>query len=291
MITPSSLPGLPASSVFRAHDGTELACHTSGDGAPLICLPGGPMQDSAYLRGLDGLLPHRRLVRLDLRGTGRSAAPEDTASYRCDRLVDDVEALREHLGLETVDLLAHSAGANLAALYAARHPGRVGRLLLVTPSVFAVGIPITGDDRLETARLRAAEPWFAPAYAALEELVAGRATADTMQEIAPFWYGRWDDAARAHRAAEAGQKNHEAAAAYGAEGAFDPDATRKALAELAAPVLLLAGEADLAAPPSAVAAYADLFRGAELTVQPGAGHFPWLDDPARFATATAAFLS
>ncbi|MEU9036067.1 alpha/beta hydrolase [Streptomyces sp. NPDC048352] len=275
---------------FTAHDGTRLAYHVSGGGTPLVCLPGGPMQDSAYLAGLDGLLPHRSLVRFDLRGTGSSAVPEDAASYRCDRLVDDVEALREHLGLETLDLLAHSAGANLAALYAARHPGRVGRLLLVTPSVFAVGIPVTGDDRLETARLRAAEPWFAPAYAALEELVAGRATAETMGDIAPFWYGRWDEEARAHRAAESGQKNHEAAAAYGAEGAFDPEATRKALAELAAPVLLLAGEADLAAPPRAVAEYAGLFPNAELTVQSGAGHFPWLDDPERFATATAGFL-
>ncbi|MFF5703003.1 alpha/beta fold hydrolase [Streptomyces sp. NPDC012794] len=276
---------------FPAYDGTRLACHASGGGTPLICLPGGPMQDSAYLSGLDGLLPHRRLVRLDLRGTGGSQACEDPAGYRCDRLVDDVEALREHLGLETVDLLAHSAGANLAALYAARHPGRVGRLLLVTPSVFAVGIPVAGDDRLEAARLRAAEPWFAPAYAALEELVAGRAAADTMEAVAPFWYGRWDGAARAHRAAEAGQKNHEAAAAYGAEGAFDPGATREALAGLAAPVLLLAGEADLAAPPRAMAAYAGLFPDARFTVQPGAGHFPWLDDPVAFGGAVAEFLA
>lgn len=276
---------------FSSHDGTRLACHARGEGTPLVCLPGGPMQDSAYLAGLDGLFPHRRQVRLDLRGTGASAVPEDPASYRCDRLVDDVEALREHLGLETVDLLAHSAGANLAALYAARHPARVGRLLLVTPSVFAVGIPVTGDDRLEAARLRAAEPWFGPAYAALEELVAGRGTAGTMEAIAPFWYGRWDDAARAHRAAEAGQRNQQAAAAYGAEGAFDPDATRKALAGLAAPVLLLAGEGDVAAPPRAMAEYAALFPDAALTVQAGAGHFPWLDDPAGFADAVAAFLA
>ncbi|GAA3384940.1 alpha/beta hydrolase [Streptomyces racemochromogenes] len=276
---------------FPAYDGTRLACHVRGGGTPLVCLPGGPMQDSAYLAGLDGLLPHRGVVRLDLRGTGSSATPDDPAGYRCDRLVDDVEALREHLGLEKLDLLAHSAGANLAALYAARHPGRVGRLLLVTPSVFAVGITVTGDDRLETARLRAAEPWFAPAYQALEELVAGRATPDTFGAIAPFWYGRWDDAARAHRAAEEGHKNQEAAAAYGAEGAFDPDATRAALAALAAPVMLLAGGTDLAAPPRAMAAYAALFPDASLTVQPDAGHYPWLDDPQAFAAAVSAFLA
>lgn len=53
----------------------------------------------------------RQLVLLDLRGTGDSAVPDDPATYRCDRQAADVEALRAHLGLERVDLLAHSAAA------------------------------------------------------------------------------------------------------------------------------------------------------------------------------------
>jgi proline iminopeptidase len=36
--------------------------------------------------------------------------------------------LRGHLGVERLDLLGHSAGANLAEPYAARHPDRVGKL-------------------------------------------------------------------------------------------------------------------------------------------------------------------
>ena len=84
--------------------------------------------------------------------------------------------------------------------YAARHPERVGRLALITPSVFAVGLTITGADRRETARLRHDEPWFPAAFAALEALLAGQATADTWQAIAPFSYGRWDEVAQAHQA-------------------------------------------------------------------------------------------
>src|SRR3954471_6451365 len=89
----------PTTGHFSAHDGTDLAYHVVGEGDPVICLPGGPMQDSAYLGELGGLSTRRRLIMVDPRGTGRSATPEDAASYRCDRLVDDVEALREHLGL------------------------------------------------------------------------------------------------------------------------------------------------------------------------------------------------
>jgi pimeloyl-ACP methyl ester carboxylesterase len=212
------------------------------------------------------------------------------ASYRCDRLVDDVEALREHLGLDRLDLLAHCAGANLAALYVARHPERVGNLVLITPSTWAVGIAATGESRLETARLRKDEPWFGAAFAALEAIVAGHATDDNWKAIQPFFYGRWDAAAQAHQAAQDGHRNEEAAAAFGAEGAFDPDATRAALAAFDAPVLLLAGAVDLNTIPSVVAEFAELFPNPELVVQPEAGHFPWLDDADRFVATTATFL-
>jgi proline iminopeptidase len=275
---------------FSAHDGTELAYRVFGEGVPVTCLPGGPMQDPAYLGELGGLSAHRRLIMVDLRGTGRSAIPADPASYRCDRLVDDLEALREHLGLDRMDLLAHCAGANLAALYVARHPQRVGRLVLVTPSTMAVGIAATGQARLEIARLRKDEPWFAVAFAALEAIVAGNATDDRWKAIQPFLYGRWDAAAQAHQAAQDGHRNDEAAAVYGAEGAFDPDATRAALAVFDAPVLLVAGAVDLNTIPGVVAEYAALLPNAELVVQQGAGHFPWLDDADRFVATTATFL-
>jgi proline iminopeptidase len=275
---------------FSAPDGTGLAYHVFGEGIPVICLPGGPMQDSVYLGELGGLSAHRKLIMVDHRGTGRSAIPEDAASYRCDRLVDDVEALREHLGLDRLDLLAHSAGTNLAALYVARHPERVGKLALITPSVMAVGITVTGESRLETARLRKDEPWFEAAYAALEAIVAGNATDDSRDPIDPFFYGRWDAAAQAHHAAQDGHRNDEAAAAFGAEGAFDPEATRAALAAFNTPVLLLAGEVDLNTPPSVAAEHAELFPNAKFVVQPQAGHYPWLDDADRFVTTTATFL-
>ncbi|MEU4350240.1 alpha/beta hydrolase [Streptomyces sp. NPDC023838] len=275
---------------FSAYDGTKLAYHVFGDGPPLICLPGGPMQASAYLGDLGGLSAQRRLTVLDLRGTGESAAPEDTASYRCDRLVDDVEALREHLGLDRMDLLAHSAGTNLAVRYAERHPEHVGKLVLVTPSVMAVGSTVAGEVRRGTALLRRDEPWFPEAFTALEAIFAGEAKADSWQAVAPFWYGRWDAAAQAHRTAEEGQKNGEAAAVFGSEGAFDPELTRAALAGLGSPVLLLAGEVDLNSPPRAVAELVGVFPHAELVVQPRAGHFPWLDDAERFAATVGAFL-
>jgi pimeloyl-ACP methyl ester carboxylesterase len=275
---------------FDAADGTRLAYHLAGEGRPLTCLPGGPMQASAYLGDLGGLSAHRQLSLLDLRGTGASAVPADPATYRCDRLVDDVEALRAHLGLDRVDLLGHSAGATLALLYAARHPDRVGRLALVGPSPLAVGLEVTDLDRRQVAELRRGEAWFPDAFAAFERIWSGDATAADWKAIAPFTYGRWDDVARAHLAREASEKNADAAAVYYSAGALDPEATRASLARLRAPVLLVAGEYDVALPPKRAAEYAGLFPQAELAVQPGGGHFPWLDDPEWFVRTLAGFL-
>jgi pimeloyl-ACP methyl ester carboxylesterase len=276
--------------MFASADGTRLAYHTIGTGRPLVCVPGGPMRASAYLGDFGGLSARRALVLLDLRGTGDSEVPVDRASYRCDRQVDDIEALRIELGLDRLDLAGHSGGATLAVLYAARYPDRVDRLVLVCPGTRPVGIEIEDADRREVAELRRGEPWFADAFAAFERIWSGESTPADWEAISPFMYGRWDADTRAAVETRPGQRNEEAAAVYYAEGALDPPAVRPAIASLPARVLLLAGEYDAALPPKRAAEYAELFGNAELVVQPGAGHSPWLDDPERFARTVSDFL-
>ncbi|MFF4349957.1 alpha/beta fold hydrolase [Streptomyces sp. NPDC001530] len=275
---------------FTAPDGTQLAYHVLGEGEPLLCLPGGPMRACAYLGDLGGLSRHRRLIKLDLRGTGDSAIPADPATYRCDRQVGDVEALRAHLGLERVDVLTHSAGGDLALLYAAGYPRRIRSLTLVTGRARALGVDFTEEHRREAAALRKAEPWYDAAHAAYERVWAGSASDADWDAITPFFYGRWDANAEAHAATDVEQTNQEAADRYAAPGAFHPAEARAAVAAWDARVLLLAGALDSGPLPRVAAAIAELFPRAELTVQPDAGHFPWLDDPRGFSETVAAFL-
>ncbi|MFJ8010555.1 alpha/beta fold hydrolase [Streptomyces fagopyri] len=275
---------------FSAPDGTTLAHHAVGEGEPLLCLPGGPMRASAYLGELGGLARHRRLHLLDLRGTGDSAAPADPATYRCDRQVGDVEAFRAHLGLDRVDVLAHSAAGDLALLHAAAHPHRVRTLTLVTARARALGVDFTPEHRREAALTRRSEPWFEEAYEALERIWAGSSADADWDAVAPFFYGRWDATARAHAAGEVGQTNEEAADLYASAGAFRPGTARAAVAALDARVLLLVGALDGGPLPRVAARVAELIPGAGLVVQPGAGHFPWLDDPRFFTETVVAFL-
>ncbi|MFL6268975.1 MAG: alpha/beta fold hydrolase [Actinomycetes bacterium] len=111
-----------------------------------------------------------------------------------------------------------------------------------------------------------------------------------MTAIAPFTYGRWDAVAPGPPRPRGQPDNADAAAAYYSAGALDPEATSASLARLRAPVLLVAGEYDAALPPKCAAEYAGLFGQAELAVQPGGGHFPWLDDPEWLVQTLAGFL-
>jgi pimeloyl-ACP methyl ester carboxylesterase len=276
---------------FTSYDGAKLAYRWAGSGPPLVCVPGGPGRSPRYLGDLGGLGHSRELILPDIRGTGDSEAPADPAAYRCDRIAEDLEALRAGLGLERMDLLAHSAGGNVALLYAAAHPERIGHLILLAPGVRALGLTFTDEEQQAAMRRRAAEPWFETAWAAAQAADDGDESPGTTLGYQPFLYGRWDDAARAHARAAVSDQAVPVRAGFYAEGAFDPPATRAALATLASPVLVYAGELDAVSPPELLAQVAGLFPGWALTVQPGAGHFPWLDDPAQFAGALSAFLS
>ncbi|MEV0647178.1 alpha/beta hydrolase [Phytomonospora sp. NPDC050363] len=278
---------------FASYDGTEIAYRRSGDGPPLIVAPGGPARASEYLGDLGGLDRTRELIIFDNRGTGASQIPADPATYRIDHLVEDVEALREHLGFETIDLLGHSAGGGIGQLYAATHPKRLRKLVLATPSLAAGGLPSNLDDAVTIAE-RAGEPWHAEAVAAHQAVLAAETWDESERHrygMAPLLYGRWDAVAQAHAAADPRQRSKEGT--LGMYAGLEPDtaAIHAAFAELDAPVLVLAGEHDIWPTRFAAAEAAKLFKHGELAIIPGGGHYPWLDDAEAFTGAVESFLA
>jgi len=280
-----------ASYDFASYDGTELGYRVVGEGPPLVCLPGGPGRAAEYLGDLGGLDSSRQLILLDLRGVGLSADPADPTTFRVDRLVEDVESLRVHLGLDRMDLLAHSAGAILATLYAAAHPERLSKLILVTPGLAAVDVHTTEDQLRAALERRATEPWYPTARAALDKILTGDLSIEAFRASRPLYYGRWDATAQAHATLGVTERHFAARTGYFAGVALDAPSTRAALTKLTAPVLLYAGDQDPMVAPALVQEAAPLFDESTVVVQPGAGHFPWIDDPAAFSAAVRSFLA
>lgn len=276
---------------FASYDGTRLAYTEVGTGPRLVCLAGGPGRASEYLEDLGGLTAERTLVRLDNRATGHSEVPADPGSLRFDRLAADVEALREHLGLEQLDLLAHSAGALVAQVWASAHPDRVGALVLVTPTD-----RLQGGSRADVPALRAAradEPWYADAAEAVEAMAyAPPAQQQSLvRATRPFFYGRWDERTQAHAATADRQSSKRAELGFGVDiDDVDVAGVLAGLAAVTAPVLVVGGERDALTGLAAVTTVAACFPTARTAVVPSAGHFPWVDEPEAFCAAVAGFL-
>jgi proline-specific peptidase len=277
---------------FASYDGTRLACTENGSGPRLLCLPGGPGRASAYLEDLGGLHQERTLVLLDARATGHSEVPADPSTLRFDRLADDVEALREHLGEERIDLLGHSAGTIVAQAYAAAHPERLRSLVLVTPSGRLQRT--SAEDTAAIRATRSDEPWYAEAaeaQAALADAAPAQQQA-LVRATRPFMYGRWDERTQAHAATADHQSSKRAELGFGAGSQeVDVPALVASLRAVEVPVLVVAGERDAMTGVDAARAVAGCFPHAETVVLPRAGHFPWVDEPEAFRSAVAGFLS
>ena len=277
---------------FHTYDGLRLAYHVIGTGRPLIVLPTGPGLAPDYLGDLGGLpaSTSRSLVFLQLRGSGVSEVPDDPATYRCDRMVEDVEALRRHLMLERMDVIAHSQAGDLGLMYAARYPDHLSSLALVTPVMTAIGVDPSVDEIRESIKCRANEPWYDAAADAILQAFGGDDSLELRASYVPFFYARWDAETQKH-ALLSQERASTVEANFIVDGMFTPEETRRALHEMAAPVLILIGELDLAPTVEQAGRAIKLFPDAQLVIQPGAAHLPWVDDPLWFGNELTRFLN
>lgn len=116
---------------FKTNDGIELYYEVSGQGFPCIYLHGGPgYWSKSFQHHSQGLLEDKlEMIYLDQRGCRRSDHSPDK-NYSLNRLIDDIEELREYLDINEFILMGHSFGGILAVNYANRFPGRTKGLIL-----------------------------------------------------------------------------------------------------------------------------------------------------------------
>lgn len=241
------------------------------DAHPTLVLPGGPLLDSHYLGDLAGVADRHPFIGVDL------------PWLRVAELVPVVDAVRDALGLDHVDLVAHSAGAALALTYLAAHPDRVRRLVLVCPAVRTAGV---ADDPEGVAavigRRCAVDEGYAAATAAVDHTGAPVDHPRTS-------FGRWSEQHEA-LAARSTWDRPERLAAYYAEPPPDTAVIRAAAASFTGPVTVLHGELDLHPTVRQAEQLAMLFPHGEAVALTGAGHYPWLDDTETFGDALLAAL-
>jgi pimeloyl-ACP methyl ester carboxylesterase len=278
---------------LTTRDGRRLAYRRIGEGPTLVCHGGGPGFASLYLADLAGLGEELELVLPDPRGTGESTKPRDSRAYEIDDYVADLEELREHLGLERLQLLGHSHGGLVAIAYAARYPERIERLILA--STLARFSPEQEAAMEEAVERASGEPWYEDARAALEAESAGDfETDDELAELAlrefPFYFARYGGDERAYLDTLRSERpNADALRLFNKElvPVFD---LRPDLPRIAAPTLVIAGEADFITGPPSAAELGEGIPDARTVLLPETGHFVFIEAPAAFREAVLSFL-
>ncbi|GAA1329881.1 alpha/beta hydrolase [Brachybacterium rhamnosum] len=120
-------------------DGIDLRYDVTGAGSPVVLLHGSVLSRAIW-RGLGYLAPlaaEHRVIRVDLRGHGRSGKPDDPAAYTQDAFVADLIAVLDAEGIDRAALVGYSLGARVALTAALRHPERVTRLVSLGGSAAA----------------------------------------------------------------------------------------------------------------------------------------------------------
>jgi pimeloyl-ACP methyl ester carboxylesterase len=115
--------------------GAELYVEVEGQGTPLVLINGGPGGTHHYFHPwFSRAKRYARVVYYDQRGCGLSDFAPGEAGYSVEQAVEDLEAVRQALGIEQWAVLGYSYGGFLAQLYTVLHPERVSGLVLLGAS-------------------------------------------------------------------------------------------------------------------------------------------------------------
>jgi pimeloyl-ACP methyl ester carboxylesterase len=223
-----------------------------------------------------GLAAEHRVIRFDLPGSGLSA-PDPGGDYTDARSRQILLALMDQLGVARASLVGHSIGGRIAWSFAAEHPERVDKLVLVSPDGFAspgfeYGKPpeVPASFRLMRHALPKAllrmslEPAYADPTVLTDEVVQ-----------------RYHDLMRAPGGRDA------LLARMAQTVLVDPVPT---LRRIQVPTLLLWGEQDAMIPFANSADYLKAIPTATLVPLPGVGHVPQEEAPERSLVPVREFL-
>ena len=240
--------------------GVRLYTEVIGHGPPVLFLHGGlDYFDDAFPHQKAYLSTFRTVIGVDQRGHGHSPDNEQPFSYR--QMADDTAALLEQLGVGPVDVVGHSDGGNVALVLARFHPERVRRIIVS-------GANVRGDYNGWLDYLRFL---LLPSGQFVASLPA--AMRDQYVRVSPDGADHW---------AVVAAKSKDL---WSARTVLD----RSDLAQIRAPVLVMAGDRDVIPAEHTV----EIFRGlphAELCILPATGHGTMTERPEEFNKIVREFL-
>jgi len=263
----------------------------SGKKPPLLLIHGGPGSTSCSgIPGYSLLADERPVIFYDQLGSGHSDRPTDTALWRVDRFVDEVDSLRQALHLQELHILGHSWGGVVLLEYMARRPKGVLSAIFEGP---LVSTPV----------------WIHDAQILLNEMPAN--LQDTIikyealgQYDAPSYLSATDSFYARHLSVRKSPKPKECDGVKGnaqvynymwghtefrSTGTLRGYDHEEYLRKITGPVLFIAGQYDEARPET-MYRFQKLVPGSQVIITPNAGHAQIMDQPVLLTGALRKFM-
>jgi pimeloyl-ACP methyl ester carboxylesterase len=239
----------------------------TGAGEPVVFIHAFSVDRRMWARQAASFESRFRIVRYDLRGHGRSAAPSGPyAGY------EDLREVLDTLGIPRATLVGLSAGSEVATNFALAYPNRVTRLILASPGLGGYRIPPL--------------PWAAPTF---EAAGAGDAAgAAKLWAETPIMTLR-SNAADRETVRSLVIDNWRLWTYRRTEQPLQPPAVNR-LSEINAPTLVIVGDQDFPYIKDIAGMIAKGVNNGRLVTIAGAGHMTNLDEPSLFDAAVSGFL-
>ncbi|HYF26124.1 MAG TPA: alpha/beta fold hydrolase [Baekduia sp.] len=258
-----------------------------GDGPAILLVHGITSSSRTWRAVIAGLAERHTVIAPDPLGHGRSGKPR--GDYSLGAYASGLRDLLAVLGVPTATVVGHSLGGGIAMQFAYQFPERLERLVLVDSGGLGEEVSLA----LRAATLPGAEVVLPLLFTPVTR-TAGRLVGRVLGRVGL----RANATIRglAEGLDSLGDADARRAFVHTARSVIDPrgqriDARDRLYLSEGVPTMLVWGERDRIIPLSHGRRAQELMPHSRLEVFPGAGHFPFNDDPARFVAVLADFIA
>ncbi len=266
----------------------------SGNKKPLILLHGGPGSTHNYFEVLDDMaVDGRQLIMYDQLGCGKSAVPSDPSLWTSETWVNELAALREHLGLDEVHLLGQSWGGMLEIIYACDYAPKGIKSMILSSTLSSASLWaqeqhrmisfMSEEDQAAIAKAEETGVYDDPAYLAANDRFMVRHAAAVPTEDSPEPLRR-EKVAGTESYITAWGPNE-----YSPTGTLQPYEYTDKLPTLDMPILITSGTNDLSTPLVAKTMY-DAIPNAKWELFAYSRHMPFVEEREKYVEILEAWL-
>lgn len=264
---------VPSQSGIAEVNGTKLYYEMAGSGHAMVLLHGGAVDSRAWDDQFAEFAVHYRVIRYDLRNSGKSASPENPFSNS-----EDLYALLQYLKVDKAYLLGISRGGGIAFDFTLDHPEMVAALVLIsanlskTPAAYRQMFERVIEAGKNEGAAAAARVWGYDPYQGPVREAARPRVLQVLEENLPRF------------------RHFDGSVAVRQLSSSDIPRSER-LSEIHVPTLVIAGELDNVDGRANYDNWARGIRNAKKIIFPNAAHLVNIDQPEGFNQAVLEFLS